>query len=88
MLATHSLERTGIVSRLEQLGYVTHCLENHRQVSSASLKCSIHSGHPLPREPRMKVISRLEMQQSMPATHFLDGQEQALSAGLNFREAY
>src|SRR6266404_2959023 len=40
-----------------------------------------HRGHSLPGEPRTGVVSRVQIQLTMEATHFLESQGQVLSAG-------
>src|SRR6266404_6066621 len=40
-----------------------------------------HGSHSLPGEPRTAVVSRVKIQLTMEATHFLESQGQALSAG-------
>ena len=40
-----------------------------------------HHSHSLPGEPRTGIVSRLETQQGTTATHHLESQGQALSAG-------
>jgi len=51
---------------------------HHQQASNAAMQGS----HSLPGEPRSGVVSMPDMQQGMAATHRLESQGQALSAGL------
>lgn len=44
-----------------------------------------HGSHSLPEKPRIGIISRLDTQESMAATHFLENQRQASSA--NFKHS-
>ena len=41
-----------------------------------------HNSHSLTGEPREGIVSRFDIQQATAATHFLENQEEALSAGL------
>ncbi|KAI9447335.1 hypothetical protein BJY52DRAFT_1228307 [Lactarius psammicola] len=86
-----SEDRRRVVSRLEtQRGTAaTHILESRGQASSAGLKRS-EARQPLTnwrakdrRQPRTGVVSSLETQRGTAATHQLESQGQASSAGLN-----
>jgi hypothetical protein len=58
--------------------------DRHHQQATIAAR---HHNHLLPREPRTGIISRLQLQQSITATHCLKSQGKAPSAGHNCSEA-
>ena len=65
---------------------LTHWRGKDRHCQQARNTAGHHS-HSLPGEARTGIVSRLETQQGTAATHILESQEQALSAGQKHSKA-
>jgi len=53
----------------------THFLEGQGWALSAGLNAARHGSHSLAEEPRTGIVSRLETERCMEATHFLEGED-------------
>ena len=89
--ATHILESQGQVCQQARntARYHSHSHTGEPQtgiVSRVEIQARHHS-HSHPEEPRTGIFRRLETQQGTTATHILEGQEQALSAGKKYCKA-
>jgi hypothetical protein len=85
---TNKEARMGIVSRQYTAGQLaTHILKNQDKRQLQALKAARHDSYSPTGEPKAGIFNWLKMQQGTAATHFLERQRQAPSAGLKCSKA-